>query len=329
MSMQVTMLEVGLITKDNPMDKIEATPDGIADAVNSIKGTVQKITIRGTIQIGRLLAEAKKMIPRGEWTGWLQDHVAYSVRTAQYAMEIAEKYGKMDEDRLSKLSYSAAISIIGLTEEERLGIIDSMPKNAKAVDYKAAAVAIEQENREKQQAIEGLKEELEKLKKEKSATYLDWIKEKSKREAAEKTIERERLSRETKASAADTLAEENRAKDAQLKHAGEQIEKLQEALEKARQAEKAVGTIYEDSPETLKTLEALKQRNETVQAVTLISESFRRCIAELEQMGIAAIQLKDANQRWKVMSKLLGQIKSMADDVAKTAMLEDSKDAEA
>lgn len=68
------------------------TPMGIAQEINEIKEKVRDVAIRGAIEIGKRLQEAKSMVPYGEWGKWLAENVDYSERTAQDLMQIGRAH---------------------------------------------------------------------------------------------------------------------------------------------------------------------------------------------------------------------------------------------
>ena len=46
--------------------------DTVAAEINTIKETARKVMITSAIMIGGKLAEAKSMVPHGEWGKWLE-----------------------------------------------------------------------------------------------------------------------------------------------------------------------------------------------------------------------------------------------------------------
>ncbi|WP_019850111.1 DUF3102 domain-containing protein, partial [Desulfitobacterium sp. PCE1] len=72
---------------------IERTPLLIAAEINTIKHQVSKVLLFSAIEIGCRLAEAKSLIPYGEWGKWLEESVSYSQRTANNLIRLFEEYG--------------------------------------------------------------------------------------------------------------------------------------------------------------------------------------------------------------------------------------------
>lgn len=105
------------------------TPDVIAAEINTIKRTTAKYVLEQSIEIGRLLCEAKEAVPHGEWGRWLEENCAYSTSNANNLMRIYTEYGE-DEEQLSffsenklelygDLNRSQAIALLALPPAER------------------------------------------------------------------------------------------------------------------------------------------------------------------------------------------------------------------
>ena len=105
------------------------TPDVIAAEINTIKRSTAKYVLEQSIEIGRLLCEAKEAVPHGEWGHWLEEHCAYSTSNANNLMRIYTEYGESG-DQLSffaenklelygDLNRSQAIALLALPPTER------------------------------------------------------------------------------------------------------------------------------------------------------------------------------------------------------------------
>lgn len=105
------------------------TPDVIAAEINTIKRTTAKYVLEQSIEIGRLLCEAKEAVPHGEWGHWLEENCAYSTSNANNLMRIYTEYGESG-DQLSffaenklelygDLNRSQAIALLALPPAER------------------------------------------------------------------------------------------------------------------------------------------------------------------------------------------------------------------
>ena len=53
-------------------------------------------TAQNVIEVGKRLAQAKKMLPHGEWQNWLKDNFNLSQMSANRFMRVAERFGKIN-----------------------------------------------------------------------------------------------------------------------------------------------------------------------------------------------------------------------------------------
>jgi len=123
------MNEIAILDKNL---SIERTPQLIAIEINSIKEQTRKMVLFNSIEIGRRLVEAKLIIKHGEWGEWLSKSVDYSQRTASNLMAIFEQYGSSQitlfcdnakSQALANLSYTQAVALLGIPQEEREAFI--------------------------------------------------------------------------------------------------------------------------------------------------------------------------------------------------------------
>jgi hypothetical protein len=141
----------------------ERTPLVIAAEINMITCQTKKILFAGAIEIGRRLQEAKDLVKHGEWGKWLEESVSYSQKTAERLIKLYKEYGPnfSDETDRSKstpvsiLTYTQALLLLGLPEEEREEFIaqndvGSMTKQ----QLQQALKDRDQANQAKEQALE-------------------------------------------------------------------------------------------------------------------------------------------------------------------------------
>jgi len=117
--------EIAMTDKNLSMDR---TPQLIAIEINSIKEQTRKMVLFNSIEIGRRLTEAKLLLGHGEWGEWLEKSVDYSQRTASNLMRIFTDYGSSQitlfcdnakSQALANLSYTQAVALLGIPQEER------------------------------------------------------------------------------------------------------------------------------------------------------------------------------------------------------------------
>lgn len=201
------------------------------------------------IEIGRLLVEAKSMVPHGEWGKYLEERVNYSQSTANNYMKLYQEYGDNQESFFSSfsnsqafgnLTYTQAIALLALPAEERQEFAEQ--NDVAEMSTRQLEQAIRERN-EARAAQERAEELAEKAKLELSAQ--------------EKMVEAEK----------ENTA---RLRDLQVKAKGEanaaneKVEKLQKQLEKAKANEKAAKealTKAQENPEVPESvMESLRQQ---------------------------------------------------------------------
>ena len=114
------MIRAGMeISIDAGRQPTARTADVIAEEINRLKEDTRKTVAANMVKIGADLLEAKRLVPRGEWEEWLEDRVAYSVRTAQQLMQVAKEFSYEELAALGDISITQAVAIISCTSEER------------------------------------------------------------------------------------------------------------------------------------------------------------------------------------------------------------------
>ncbi|HHY25584.1 MAG TPA: DUF3102 domain-containing protein [Desulfitobacterium dehalogenans] len=143
---------------------IERTPLLIAAEINTIKHQVSKVLLFSAIEIGRRLAEAKSLIPYGEWGKWLEESVSYSRRTANNLIRLFEEYGSnqpalQDSQALAKLNYTQGIILLGVPEEERAQFIAEL--DLESMSTRELQKAVQERNRAAEERDRALQEKTE------------------------------------------------------------------------------------------------------------------------------------------------------------------------
>ena len=114
--------------------KVTRTPELVAAEINGIKEQTRKLVLVNAIEIGKRLAEAKEMVPYGEWGKWLGESVDYSQSTATNLINIFEAYAAKEgqlfgvdakSQAFEKLSYTQAVALLGVPEEEREAFVEN------------------------------------------------------------------------------------------------------------------------------------------------------------------------------------------------------------
>lgn len=69
------------------------------------------------LQLGRVLTEAKPLVPRGEWIVWVRTNAHMPVRTAQQYMQAYSTFGENRE--IAQLGPTQIIKLLPMSDEER------------------------------------------------------------------------------------------------------------------------------------------------------------------------------------------------------------------
>ncbi|WP_041220023.1 DUF3102 domain-containing protein, partial [Desulfitobacterium dichloroeliminans] len=161
---------------------MERTPQVIAAEINTIKHQAGRILLNSFIEIGRRLQEAKAQVNHGEWSTWLKESVNFSQNKAEKLMRIATAYGSLypasldtgtRTQALPNLTYSKALLLLGIPEEERADFAAELENEGmttlelqKAVaEKKEALQERDQAQREKKLVVEAGKKSSQKIEK--------------------------------------------------------------------------------------------------------------------------------------------------------------------
>jgi hypothetical protein len=122
------------------------------------------------LQLGRVLSEAKPLVPHGEWDAWIRENADMSRRTAEQYMQAYAKFGA--DPQIAKLGTSKVLKLLPLPGEQLEQLFEE--NDVKSMSTRQLDEAIRnQKEKLLKEAREEVREELER--------------EKSLRIAAEKT----------------------------------------------------------------------------------------------------------------------------------------------
>ena len=269
----------------------------IACEINIIKEKVLRTALLGAIDVGRLLCEAKEIVPHGEWGAWLEENVDYSTTTANDLMRLYREYnddqiklfGRSNEELYGRLSVSQALALLALpapAREEFVETHDMEEISVRELREEVSALKAELERAEGgRQAAEGERDLSRKLaeaaeERERAA--------KANADASAKTLEKKAREAEEKLAAAQKEAERaRRDADAAAKKLAEreaENEQLQLALDEKPKPE-VVEKIVEQLPEDY---EALKAGNAMLmRQLELADPAVTKCGVYLEEIQLA------------------------------------------
>jgi len=250
------------------MTELARTPDMIAGEINTIKEQVRGMAVQASVEIGRRLQEAKRMVPEGQWLAWLENAVSYSARTAQNLMALAAEYDSGNGKALEGMSYSKAVLLLSVPRYDREEFVqdhdvehmstrelkdtiaqlqDQLAGQQITMD-EAVAAADNEEKQKLQDELDAVKKELKELqhtrdgwKKQDDALRAQLVKAQSQQSDAEKKALKEakdaRMRADTLQQVADGLVKEKEALQQALKAAQDTSPMIQQVTPPEVEAE--------------------------------------------------------------------------------------------
>lgn len=167
-------------------NEVTRTAAQVAADINAVKSHASAIYRaaldmgkRSCIEIGRLLLEAKGLVPYGEWGKWLAENVDYSESTANNLMRCFKEFGDeqidlftgvSDADFFSVLNQSQMLEVIALPKEQRRDFVEAHRKEIESGemsvrDMKVEIARLKKENEEQAEALEEAEGNIENLNK--------------------------------------------------------------------------------------------------------------------------------------------------------------------
>ena len=275
------------------------SPQEIAAEINAIRRRAARQLLEDSVEVGRLLVEAKNSVQHGEWGDWLEENFQYSSTEANNLMRLYEAYGTreqiglFEEDRTAifgRLNKSQAIALLGLPEPERAAFVEANPPEEISVrEWEARIEAARMKGH--QQAVNEYREKFEEINLE-----LD--------EATKKAnlaiLDKEKAAADAR-DAVDKLAEASaRAERAEEKAAG--ADKLRRDLEKEK--ERADKAANETMLEKRARLKAEKERAD-----------LQARIEELEENPVVTVREPTAEEIAGIEEKLREKIGTEAEEL--------------
>ncbi len=163
-------------------NEVTRTAAHVAADINTIKSHASAVFRaavdegkRSCIRIGKLLEEAKCLVPHGEWGAWLKDNVDYSESTAQNLMRCYREFGDeqidlfsgvSDADFFAVLSQSQMLELLALPKERRREFVEEHREELESGemsvrDMKIEIFKLKRDNEAKTEALEKATRNLE------------------------------------------------------------------------------------------------------------------------------------------------------------------------
>ncbi len=155
----------------------------IANEINFIKRRTCEAVLSASVEIGRLLCEAKTKVAPGEWMKWLEENVNYSQSTANNLMRLYDEYGEQsqtsffEENRLEifgNISPSQALALIALPYEKRKEFVETHDMDTTSVRDINAEIKARKEAEERAELAESENKRLSSLIEAKEADEADY-----------------------------------------------------------------------------------------------------------------------------------------------------------
>lgn len=256
----------------------------IAEEINAIKQEVRETAIRGTIEIGKRLIEAKSLVPYGQWGKWLEENVDYSERTAQDAMRIAMEYGKRETQALAEIQNTTqAVLLLALSSAERDQFVQEHDmKTISTRELEIEVHRLKEEKAKAQMTIEELMGQLNDaaMQRDNEQSQTDGLEaEREKAEQLEKQLAevQQQLTEAEKRRMNELQAEQEKAKKASA-----EASKLRNDLAEAKKQTEA------KEKQLLRTEEELVEARKAVQTVEVVPEAVEKELEALRKKAASS-----------------------------------------
>lgn len=148
-------------------NEVTRTADQVAADINKVKLNLAVAVVVSSIEIGRLLLEAKALVPHGEWGAWLAANVDFSESKAQSLMRRYKEFGDgqidmitgtSDLDFFAFLSDSQMDALLALPKPERREFVEEHREELESGemsvrDMKAEIARLKKENEQQAEDI--------------------------------------------------------------------------------------------------------------------------------------------------------------------------------
>ncbi len=297
--------------------------------IQTLHAQAQQMMLGYAIEIGRRLTEAKSLIAHGGWGDWLKNETSFSKSTANNLMRIFEEYGdkqfnlfghEAKSQSLGNLSYTQALKLLALPEEEREEFVEShdmaeMSSRELEKAVKERAEAIAEAERIKAEA-EKLETEKQRLEKEAESAWqtaadleheLEMLKNAPVDVAIETVVDHEAI--ETAMGVAreevksellpqlEALEEAKKEAERKAQQAEESLKNLEEQQSQTSDQEEIMATMERDKEEAIQRAEALEKQLSSMpsQDVAIFKVHFTQVQEHINKMVELAQNLENSD----------------------------------
>lgn len=255
--------------------------------INAIRKQTMTQMLYASVEIGRLLCEAKEKVPHGSFGAWLSDNFSYSQSTANNLMKLYKNYGEPDQldmffaegeriELFGNLTPSQAIALLGLPEPERKEFVQTHDmENTSVRDIEAEIKA----RKEAEKRSRELEERLE------AQTVANKALQKTLEEAQNSAAQVDAKADEARLKEEKKKLKEKMEKELEKRVAAAKAElegKLSEEQKKNGELEGQLTSLVHNTKETLK-----KEYGDQIAA---LEERARQAEAKLERAGNSLVQ---------------------------------------
>lgn len=261
---------------------VQKGSEQIAAEINGIKRTVRGVMLSAAMEIGRLLIEAKGIVPHGEWGAWLENNVDYSQTTANDMMRLYTEYGDRqisldggpsNEELFGALAPSKALALLALPEEDRREFVQTKPVEDMSVRQLREEIAQLKDEKTASEAardilrgdVENLEAARQKAEQEKQAAEAKLKAEEKNRQAAIAAAEKAAAEKVKKK--LDDITKKLKAAEERDAEKAKQIDALQTKLEEAESA-----AAEEKEPEDSEEVIALREEKARLEKQLIVAD---------------------------------------------------------
>ena len=106
-------------------NEVTRTADQVAADINKVKLNLAVAVVVSSIEIGRLLLEAKALVPHGEWGAWLAANVDFSESKAQSLMR---RYKEFGDGQIDMITGTSDLDFFAFLSDSQMDALLALPK---------------------------------------------------------------------------------------------------------------------------------------------------------------------------------------------------------
>lgn len=280
-------------------------PREIAAEINAIKRSTATYILSQSIEIGRLLCEAKETVAHGEWGTWLADNCDYSTSNANNLMRIYQEYGEQDQldffqdnklELFGNLTRSQAVALLALPKHERAAFVEEHdPETMSTREFeKAVAKAKEQIEAEAAAKLAAELEEAGVV----HAAEIQRVKDRAQSDvykAMQETREAEERAKAAQREADKTLVDALKSKDAAQVNLEKALEREKELTDQAKKEKERAQDREKEIRALREKLKRMEEEQEEAEKLAVPDPAeVEKAVAEAVKKEVAAEREKTA-----------------------------------